>query len=77
MLANQKKTDVEKLRQELLSAGTLMGNPDEVIAGINDYVKLGVQHFILHLDLGDYRTDEPVETFAKYVIPYFKHSGKG
>jgi len=72
VMATRRKKDVETVRKELTSSGSVFGEPDDVISGIEKLTKVGIQHFILHL--GDYETDEPVETFAEHVINYFKPS---
>ena len=72
ILANKGNKNIEELRKELLSKNVLIGDPEGVIAGIENYIEIGIKHFILHLDLGNYNTNEPIETFAKYIIPNFK-----
>lgn len=58
------------------SPGLLIGDPDDVIATLKQYEKLGIDEVILKIDSYGHRTNlRSMEMFAKYVMPEFRHPG--
>jgi alkanesulfonate monooxygenase SsuD/methylene tetrahydromethanopterin reductase-like flavin-dependent oxidoreductase (luciferase family) len=58
---------------EMLSRNLMFGTPDEVIAKLKEYEKIGVDEFIYYasLGLGHKEQKRSLELFCKHVIPAF------
>lgn len=60
--------DPSQIPEEFVERTFMLGDPDDIIGKIEEYVKAGVEEFILHF------ADEDSESaFVGRVIPYFGH----
>lgn len=63
----------ENVPQEVIDSMIIFGSPDECIAQMDDYIKAGVEHFLIEIyGLGNYF--EALELFTDTVFSYFKEN---
>jgi len=53
--------------------GAVIGGPEECIAGIEKYVKIGVKHFVLHFFPNE-AAIKGLKLYAEKIIPYIKEN---
>lgn len=63
----------KQLSDEILDkAPIFFGTEDDVISGIEKYVKAGAQHFVVNFFVRPEMLKDTLKLFAEKVIPYFK-----
>ncbi len=65
--------EAKKLPDEVLeNAPVFYGTPEDVIEGIDKYVKVGVRHFVVNFFVRPENLKETLKLFSEEVIPHFK-----
>ena len=64
---------LENVPEEVIDSMCISGSPEDCIEQINDYIKAGVEHFLIEIfGIGEYF--ETLKLFTESVVNYFKEN---